>query len=531
MILAEGSVTDRPLPRTFAAIAARGFSGEMVVRSGNREFRVAWHDGAVVGATSPHPADGAAKIAVTLGLLNSTQAGEVGRVIVANPGCDEVEVVAQIARLSSEIVGRLARRLAATRAARVFSVDQGTFQLLGTQPHWGTVAPIDPRWIMYSGVRMHYAVDRLHREVTSLATAIRLRPDVDLTSFGFGEAEADVLARLRAGNLVLEPAPLGLDPRVVQAVALVLLAVGDAEPIAQASPAAPRTVTPRATTPPRSNPALKLPPLQPRRRTTTHRRARIADPTRIQQIIAERLAALDGGADHYALLGVTPESGPEEVRTAYFGLARHLHPDRLSAAGITDERGDAHRVFARINEAFAVLSTPDRRAAYDRERRAGGTQVVQAQAAEVDSKVRRALDGEQAYRRGEALLRRQQFPEALLEFKTAAELAPDESDHHAMLGWVTYVAAADRTAALPLARSHLRQALERNDRSLLAHLSLGRIARMEGADGEALTHLRTALEISPRNTDAAAELRAVEARRAKASDSRSGLGLFGRKKP
>ena len=85
MIVTEGAITDRPLPRTFAAIAARGFTGELIVTSAGREHRVAWRDGGVVGATSPHPADGAAKIAVTLGVLSSTQAGEVTRIIAANP--------------------------------------------------------------------------------------------------------------------------------------------------------------------------------------------------------------------------------------------------------------------------------------------------------------------------------------------------------------------------------------------------------------------------------------------------------------
>lgn len=529
MLLAEGSLSDRPLPRTFAAIAARGFSGEMIVTGPGRPFHIAWHDGAVVGATSPHPADSAAKIAVTLGLLNSTQAGEVSRVIAANPGCDEVEVVAQVARLSSEIVGRLGRRLAATRAARVFSVEQGTFTLDSTQPLWGTVAPVDPRWIMYSGVRMHYTVDRLHREVSALAAAIKLRPDVDLTSFGFGEAEADALARLRAGTLVLQPTPLGLDARVVEAVALVLLAVGDAEPVATSQ------TTPRVRrltqTPSRSSPAIKPPPLMPRPRSTTQRRARIADPSKTRSIISERLGVLDGGADHFALLGVARDASHDDVRAAYFGLARHLHPDRLSASGIVDDKGDAHRVFAKINEAFAVLSAPDKRAEYESVLRAGGLGAMKAQADEAEAKVRAAMSGEEHYRRGESALRRQQFDEAFAQFKTAVELSPHEGDHHAMLGWVTYVAADDRSAALPVARAHLKRALERSESSPLGYLLLGRIARMENQDTEALAYLRRALEIAPRNTEAAAELRAVEARRARTDSKGGGLGsLFGRKK-
>jgi curved DNA-binding protein CbpA len=522
VIIAEGTLTDRPLPRTFAAIAARGFSGELVVRGGGREFHIAWQDGAVVGATSPHAADSAAKIAVTLGILNSTQAGEIARVIAANPGCDEVEVVAQVGRLSTEIISRLGRRLAATRAARVFSVEQGTFALHSTLPPWGTMVPIDPRWIIYSGVRMHYTVDRLHREVTSLATAIRLRPDSDLSSFGFGEAEADALARLRTDALVLVPTPLGLDGRVVQAVALVLLAVGDAEPVSGSNPAlrSSRRLTQR----PASSPALRV-PTPTRSRTPTQRRPRIADPSRTRAIIAERLAVLDGGADHFQLLGVAPEATGEEIRAAYFGLARHLHPDRLSAAGIEDERREAHRLFSKINEAFAVLSDEARRAGYQQVQRAGGARAVRAEADVAETKVRQALGGEEAYRRGEAALSRNQLGEALTQFRAAVELAPDEADHHAMLGWATYVAVPDKASAAPAARDHLRRALEKNERSALAHLLLGRVARMEGQDNDALAHLRRATMLQPRNEEIASELRALESRRGKGLAS-----LFRRKK-
>jgi curved DNA-binding protein CbpA len=106
-------------------------------------------------------------------------------------------------------------------------------------------------------------------------------------------------------------------------------------------------------------------------------RVRGADPARVAALIADRKAALDAGADHFAMLGIEPDAPVEAVRAAYFELARHLHPDRLAAAGVGDDKREAHRVFARINEAFGVLSDPDRRAEYGRVLAAGGVAVVQ----------------------------------------------------------------------------------------------------------------------------------------------------------
>ncbi len=62
--------------------------------------------------------------------------------------------------------------------------------------------------------------------------------------------------------------------------------------------------------------------------------------------------------DFYAVLGVAPAASAEEIRQAYYQLARQHHPD----AGASD--ADAER-FKIINEAYRVLSTPQLRVAYD----------------------------------------------------------------------------------------------------------------------------------------------------------------------
>lgn len=62
-------------------------------------------------------------------------------------------------------------------------------------------------------------------------------------------------------------------------------------------------------------------------------------------------------SSHYEVLGVAPEADDATVRRAYVALARRHHPD---VSG-----GDAARMRA-LNEAFAVLGDPVRRARYDR---------------------------------------------------------------------------------------------------------------------------------------------------------------------
>jgi len=65
---------------------------------------------------------------------------------------------------------------------------------------------------------------------------------------------------------------------------------------------------------------------------------------------------------HYEVLGVATTAPVAELRAAYVALARIHHPDRFG--------GDAATMRA-VNEAWATLSDPGRRALYDLSLRAG----------------------------------------------------------------------------------------------------------------------------------------------------------------
>lgn len=63
--------------------------------------------------------------------------------------------------------------------------------------------------------------------------------------------------------------------------------------------------------------------------------------------------------DYYEVLGVSRSATAEDVKNAFRSLARKYHPD-------VNKEPDAEEKFKEINEAYGVLSDPEKRAAYDR---------------------------------------------------------------------------------------------------------------------------------------------------------------------
>jgi molecular chaperone DnaJ len=63
--------------------------------------------------------------------------------------------------------------------------------------------------------------------------------------------------------------------------------------------------------------------------------------------------------DYYGVLGVSQDASQEEVKRAYRKLARKYHPD-------VSKEADAEEHFKELNEAYEVLSDPDKRSMYDR---------------------------------------------------------------------------------------------------------------------------------------------------------------------
>ncbi|MGF1490967.1 MAG: J domain-containing protein [Microcoleaceae cyanobacterium] len=75
---------------------------------------------------------------------------------------------------------------------------------------------------------------------------------------------------------------------------------------------------------------------------------------------------------HYGCLGLHPSASPVEIRRAYRQLSKCYHPDTTSLP-----KQVATQKFQELNEAYATLSSPERRLAYDQTIRYSRYSVIQ----------------------------------------------------------------------------------------------------------------------------------------------------------
>ncbi|HEX7837065.1 MAG TPA: hypothetical protein VF469_06350, partial [Kofleriaceae bacterium] len=275
--LARGSVADRPWGRTFATLGLRGVTGQLTLVAGGKRFLVAFDQGAVVAAASPLTSDAAVRIALTGHLVSYSQVSEIARRLASAPDRDEVDVIAELARLGPDHALRLRRRVIAQRAARTFSIDHGAFAITDdTELPILEGCELDVRAVVYLGARSNLSEARLSAEVGLLGAWFRLRPgiDDDLPQFGFTDVEQPVIERLRDGGTLAEIEDFAtsfVDGRTVRAVVYALAACSacDLEP--------PRSRLPSSRTPSPPPPDPRVIP-RPRQSTGTQPLSRSGPP-------------------------------------------------------------------------------------------------------------------------------------------------------------------------------------------------------------------------------------------------------------
>lgn len=87
----------------------------------------------------------------------------------------------------------------------------------------------------------------------------------------------------------------------------------------------------------------------------------MAQTSSIQSIMA-MFAEMESDPSYYAILNVSKEASADEIKRAYKSLAQVFHPDKHLDDDLRDK---AQEAFSKLQEAYEVLSDPQKRDVYD----------------------------------------------------------------------------------------------------------------------------------------------------------------------
>ncbi|HEX8909026.1 MAG TPA: DnaJ domain-containing protein [Anaeromyxobacteraceae bacterium] len=214
--------------------------------------------------------------------------------------------------------------------------------------------------------------------------------------------------------------------------------------------------------------------------------------------------------DLFERLGLRAGATRDQVKAAYFQIAKQLHPDRFASPAVADLAPQVKDLFAAVNEAYEVLSDDRRRDAYV------------ARAAENPGGAAPAGDPAQAeidFQKAEACTRTRDFARAR-GFYEATLRADPRAEYQVAYAWMLLQdPRGDRARARALAAAALRDPACLDRAALVGAI----LAREEGDEAHAERLLHRALAANPHSAEAERELRALEARRdAAAAPRRSG---------
>lgn len=220
--------------------------------------------------------------------------------------------------------------------------------------------------------------------------------------------------------------------------------------------------------------------------------------------IAERVRKIEGET-YFEMLGIEKSASGEAAQTAYFGLVKTWHPDRLPPE-LAELRGYVERVFRYITRANETLSDDEQRVQYlATVNEGGGTPEKERELAAI-------VDAAMEYRKVEVMMRRREYEPALEKVKQLLAAVPDEGDYHATYAFLLFTISGGSEEHKDEIKASLSKAIQLTPQSDKAHYYKGMAMKRWGDDKAALTYFRKAAELNPKNIEAVREVRLAEMR-------------------
>ncbi|MBP7707979.1 MAG: DnaJ domain-containing protein [Candidatus Aminicenantes bacterium] len=219
----------------------------------------------------------------------------------------------------------------------------------------------------------------------------------------------------------------------------------------------------------------------------------------------------------YQILDVPKTASEEDIKKAYFQMARKFHPDRFDRKIVADFKTTIDEVFDGITNAYRVLSNKDSRRIYDAKSGEATTQE------DVQDSFRRA---DIKFRQGKTLHAQARYDEAIAYLEEAVRVRKDKGDYFLLLA----MCESHLPAYVRKAEQDFLKAVQLEPWNPEGYVGLGLLYKNEGLQTKAVKQLEKALEVEPGHSAAREALDELTGGSKKGSKSLFKMDLFGSKK-
>jgi curved DNA-binding protein CbpA len=544
---ASGKLGDRPLPDLLHQLFAETVTGALKVNSRMGSHLLYLREGYPVAVVLPGSAEMLGKVLLEMGILSE---GNYRLSLTTPPpkGKRYGDLLVEKGWVTAEQLRLSLKAQTRRKLHRMFFLNDGqwTFEAGEHEQglHGSESLRVHPYRAIYHGVRSAWGADRLQGALFLLdgkAIKLKVTPE-EAARYGLGPDDGRVAELLRKGYWTVADLVegSGLPMQAVHALIYAFyitealdIQAADAVPRLKRKAGEPPLVTPSpadSQARPESSGAWRLPsgtftmpqPTTPKsivKPVVMHTPPggnAVPDVDAVRKQI-ELKAKVVEAENLFEVLGLPPVAGREEIKSAYFEAAKRFHPDRLVSMGLEALRPEVEKIFRRVSEAYGTLYDDAQREVYKQQL----AKPKSGDDADAHAKAMRMLEAEMAFRRGEILMRKNDYVGAITELESAVKSNPQEGEHLAWLTWAKVCAGQLTHAA---ARPTLQQSVRLSPKCARAHYYYGLCLKEADDVDRAYAAFRTANELDARLLDAEREMRLINMRKEKAKEkSKSGF--------
>lgn len=508
----KGNLTRGVLPGLLRELFVSHQTGLLHVTRGPERRSVRFQDGRIVGAQASDPDEQMGPVLVRLGFLAQADLDRAREVTAREPkrlGRALRDMGVWDDARKEEALALHAREV----LLKLFSWTEGEYVFEDLPSEAGAAADDTTRklstgQLILDAARrvedypvVHAALGDLDRVLVLPADALLRFQNMMLTP-----ADGYVLSRVdgeMSAREVLQVTPFPAEEAEKSLFCLLCTGALEYKPAEAAPPARPRPAHPARPEPP-PKPATPSPPPAPAARETAQR-----------GMSARRREVLDKFAglttkNHFEVLEIEPDAGPEGVKDAYFRLAKRFHPDSHHREAVLEDIKDKlEAIFIRLGEAHDVLRNPRTRAGYETSLKARGTTapvpVTAAGPGAITMNPAEQLQRDTtALRKAEKLVEQEKYWDVIQLLEGVVPRLTGKLRQRARMALGR--AYLKNPNWVKEGEELIRQVVAEDPNHAPAYLLLGRLYKDRGLKARAVSMLRKAVELEPENEQAGTEL-------------------------